>query len=65
MTDLTENVCAAVTIELLEEVLKNDYGFINGKIKQLDGYDDKNYYITVSIYDLDKNIISRLYFHVV
>lgn len=49
MTNITENICAAVNKELVEEVLKTDYGFIGGKIRQLDGYDDKNYHITVSI----------------
>lgn len=49
MANLTENICATVDKQLIEDVLKNDYGFINGKIKQLDGYDDKNYHITVCI----------------
>lgn len=55
MTDLTGNVCAVVTTEVLQKVLKNDYGFINGEVQQLDGYDDKNFRITVSIHDLELN----------
>lgn len=50
MADITEDICAVVNDELVEEVLKSDYGFINGKIKKLDGYDDKNYHITVCIH---------------
>lgn len=49
MANVTENICAMVNKELVEEILKIDYGFINGKIRQLDGYDDKNYHITVCI----------------
>lgn len=49
MADLTGNVCAAVDDRLVEEFLKNDYGFVNGKFRGLDGYDDKNYLVTVSI----------------
>lgn len=52
MADITENICAAVNNILIENILKNDYGFINGQIRQLDGYDDKNYHITVCIYKL-------------
>lgn len=51
MEDLTGNVCAVVTNEYVEEILKSDYGFINGQIRPLDGYDDKNYHITVCIND--------------
>lgn len=47
MNDITGNVCAATNNELVEQILKDDYGFVNGQIQQLDGYDDKNYYITV------------------
>jgi len=47
MADITENICATTNEELVTEVLKNDYGFINGKIKKLDGYDDRNYHVTV------------------
>lgn len=50
MADITEDVCAVVNDKLVEDVLKSDFGFINGKIKKLDGYDDKNYYITVRMY---------------
>lgn len=50
MSNVTENICANVTNELVEDVLKNYYGFVNGKIKQLDGYDDKNFHITVCFY---------------
>lgn len=49
MSDITEDICANVSKELIEDVLRNYYGFINGKIKQLDGYDDKNFHITVCI----------------
>lgn len=47
MAALTEDICATVDKQLIEDILKNDYGFINGKIRELDGYDDKNYHITV------------------
>ncbi|KAL5239730.1 hypothetical protein ACI65C_007140 [Semiaphis heraclei] len=46
MADPTENICAEINKDQVEDILKNDYGFINGKIQELDGYDDKNYYIT-------------------
>jgi len=49
MADLTENISPTLNKDQVEEILKNDYGFINGKIQQLDGYDDKNYLITVSL----------------
>jgi len=49
MMDFTGNICAAVNKDIVDDILKNDYGFINGKIQQLDGYDDKNFYITVCI----------------
>lgn len=49
MTNVTENICATMNEELLREILKTDYGFINGEIRNLDGYDDKNYHITVCI----------------
>lgn len=49
MADPTEDICATITKEQVEDILKNDYGFINGKIQELDGYDDKNYHITVRI----------------
>uniref|UniRef100_A0A2S2Q788 Hydroxylysine kinase n=1 Tax=Sipha flava TaxID=143950 RepID=A0A2S2Q788_9HEMI len=52
MADLTENICAMVDKQLIEDILKNDYGFINGKIRELDGYDDKNYHIT----EIEKHI---------
>lgn len=52
MADLTGNICAAVDNEMIENILKNDYGFINGQIQQLDGYDDKNFHITVCIFIL-------------
>ncbi|KAL4098135.1 hypothetical protein QTP88_022797 [Uroleucon formosanum] len=47
MADPTEDICATITKDQVEDILKNDYGFINGKIQELDGYDDKNYHITV------------------
>lgn len=50
MANVTEDICAAVNVGLIEDILKTDYGFINGKIRNLDGYDDKNYHITVCIY---------------
>lgn len=50
MANVTEDICAAVNVGLVEDILKTDYGFINGKIRNLDGYDDKNYHITVCIY---------------
>lgn len=49
MADPTENICAEINKDQVEDILKNDYGFINGKIQELDGYDDKNYYITVRV----------------
>lgn len=52
MADLTGNICASVDKELIENILRTDYGFINGKIRQLDGYDDKNFHITVCIFNL-------------
>lgn len=47
MADVTEDVCAVVKKELIEKILKDDYGFVGGHIRQLDGYDDKNFHITV------------------
>lgn len=49
MTDVTEDICAATNEELVTEVLRYDYGFVNGKIRKLDGYDDRNYHVTVHI----------------
>lgn len=49
MNDKTGDICAATNNEQVEQVLKDDYGFVNGQIQQLDGYDEKNYYITVRI----------------
>ncbi|XP_025207051.1 uncharacterized protein LOC112602910 [Melanaphis sacchari] len=46
MADLTENICPVINKDQVVDILKNDYGFINGKIQELDGYDDKNYLIT-------------------
>uniref|UniRef100_A0A2S2NLX1 Aminoglycoside phosphotransferase domain-containing protein 1 n=1 Tax=Schizaphis graminum TaxID=13262 RepID=A0A2S2NLX1_SCHGA len=46
MADITENICPMLNKDQVEDILKNDYGFINGKIQELDGYDDKNYHIT-------------------
>lgn len=64
MADVTEDICADVSKGLIEDVLKNYYGFINGKIKQLDGYDDKNFHITVCIiYLYTVPIQKRLSYH--
>jgi len=49
MADPTENICPKINKDQVEDILKNDYGFINGNIQELDGYDDKNFYITVRI----------------
>jgi hypothetical protein len=49
MANITENICPKLNKDQVEDILKNDYGFINGKIQELDGYDDKNYHITVRI----------------
>jgi len=49
MADLTENISPVLNKDQVKDILKNDYGFINGKLQELDGYDDKNYYITVRI----------------
>lgn len=46
MADLTENISPVLNKDQVEDILKNDYGFINGKLQELDGYDDKNYHIT-------------------
>lgn len=61
MADITEDVCAVVNEELIEKVLKNDYGFINGKVKKLDGYDDRNYYIKVRIHTHTYIYIKMIY----
>lgn len=49
MADSTDDICPMVNKDQVGDILKNDYGFINGKIQELDGYDDKNYHITVRI----------------
>jgi len=49
MADLTEDISPVLNKDQVEDILKNDYGFINGKLQELDGYDDKNYHITVRI----------------
>ncbi|XP_050520879.1 uncharacterized protein LOC126894131 isoform X2 [Daktulosphaira vitifoliae] len=46
MADVTENVCAEVDEQYIQDILLNDYGFIDGQIRKLDGYDDKNFHIT-------------------
>ncbi|XP_060878487.1 hydroxylysine kinase [Metopolophium dirhodum] len=46
MADSTVDICPTINKDQVADILKNDYGFINGKIQELDGYDDKNYYIT-------------------
>jgi len=50
MADTTVDICPTINKDQVADILKNDYGFINGKIKELDGYDDKNYHITVRTY---------------
>lgn len=49
MADVTGNVCADVDENYIQDILLNDYGFIGGKIRKLDGYDDKNFHVTVRI----------------
>ncbi|XP_050441615.1 hydroxylysine kinase-like [Adelges cooleyi] len=46
MADVTEDMCAAVDDKFVQDILENDYGFINGQVRKLDGYDDKNFHIT-------------------
>lgn len=62
MADPTENICPTISEDQVKNILKNDYGFINGKIQELDGYDDKNYHITVRIiYTLVKTYYIMVY----
>jgi len=49
MADSTEDIRPPISMDQVKNILNSDYGFINCKIQELDGYDDKNYHITVRI----------------